>query len=333
MDSGLKTARLQQCFLPGIALLSFAAGLLLWRTSPLWAVLCGAAIALGYGALLAAEFIWATAVNRRADLSRAPLAQVLLAWLREMHTTPRVFGWRQPYRSLAVPDTDLAALTSGTGSRGVIFLHGFFCNRGLWSPWLRALQAAGHPFIALNLTPMFASIDNYAPQIDAAIERMTAATGQPPLLVCHSMGGLAVRAWRRWTQQQGLRREVAHIVTIATPHAGTVAAQFAHGLNGQQMRMGSAWLTELAAQEAAHTAANLAALSSTYGGFTCWSTATDNLVFPASSASLPGADNRCIAARGHVDLAFAAPILLHTLALLRDDVDGQAQVPAKPHSP
>lgn len=326
MGSGLTAARLQQIFLPGIAVLALAMGALLWHHSPLSAVLCGAAIALGYGALLAVEFIWATAVNRRLDSSHVPLAQVLLAWAREMHTTPRVFGWRQPFRSLAVPDTDLAAQTRRSGPRGVILLHGFFCNRGLWSPWLRALQAAGHPFIALNLTPMFASIDSYAPQIDAAIERMTAATGQPPLLVCHSMGGLALRAWRRWAQQRGLHRVVAHTVTIATPHGGTVAAQFAHGLNGLQMRVSSAWLTELAAQEAVQWAA----LGSPYGGFTCWSTATDNLVFPASSASLPGADNRCIAARGHVDLVFASPVLVHALAMLRGGADDQAHASRQP---
>jgi triacylglycerol lipase len=41
---------------------------------------------------------------------------------------------------------------------------------------------------------VFGGIDDYAPLIEQAVQQVTQATGRPPLLVCHSMGGLAARA-------------------------------------------------------------------------------------------------------------------------------------------
>ena len=71
------------------------------------------------------------------------------------------------------------------------------CNRGVWLHWLGHLRAAGHAHVAVNLEPVLGSIDGYAKAIDDAVRRVTEATGLPPVLVCHSMGGLAARAWLR----------------------------------------------------------------------------------------------------------------------------------------
>lgn len=314
----MTAARLQQFFVPGLAGLAAAFGWLVWPYSPLAAVLGSVAIVLGYTALLAAEFAWAWQTNRHTSRSvpgqgAPPLArrrEVALAWLREVRVTPQVFGWRQPYRSRAIADA-LPAGGEGPARCGVVLVHGFFCNRGIWNPWLRQLRAAGHPFIALDLAPVFGSIDDYTPQIDAAVLRMTQATGQPPLLVCHSMGGLAVRAWRNWARARGLHRPVRHIVTIASPHHGSVAAQMAHGVNGSQMRVGNPWLKQLAQQEA-----RLAGDAPPYGDYTCWATPTDNIVFPAASSILAGAQNHWLPARGHVELIFAPPVLARVLVQL-----------------
>src|SRR5205814_5001162 len=44
-------------------------------------------------------------------------------------------------------------------------------------------------------------------------------------LVAHSMGGLASRAY---LQSGGYRRDVAALVTVGTPHRGSIAAQFVY---------------------------------------------------------------------------------------------------------
>ena len=110
-----------------------------------------------------------------------------------------------------------------------------------WTPWLRELRAADRAFVAVDLEPVFGSIDRYVQTIDAAIVRVTAATGQPPLLICHSMGGLAARAWLR--DADGAR--VHRIVTLGTPHRGTWLARFGRTANGRQMRMGGEWLQRI----------------------------------------------------------------------------------------
>jgi triacylglycerol esterase/lipase EstA (alpha/beta hydrolase family) len=166
------------------------------------------------------------------------------------------------------------------------------------------LQGSGHAFVALSLEPVFGSIDDYTPQIEAAVQQVTLATGLPPLLVCHSMGGLAARAWLNSLRAD---ERVHHLVTIGTPHNGTWLARFSRSLNGQQMRLASGWQAGLS-----HGAPNNRSAL-----FTCWYSSSDNIVFPTSSASLPGADNRLLRGKAHVQMAFAPQVMDATLAMLK----------------
>ena len=127
------------------------------------------------------------------------------------------------------------------------------------------------------------------------------------MLVCHSMGGLAARAWLAATP--GARSRVHRVITIGSPHHGTWLGQFSHVPNGQQMRRNHAWLITLAAQERA-------ASDAPYEHFTCWYSNADNIVFPASTAMLPGADNRHVPGVAHVALAFHPRVMRESLAVL-----------------
>ena len=102
-----------------------------------------------------------------------------------------MFCWSQPFRSTAEPDY----LPAGVPRRGVILVHGFLCNRGVWNPVMRRLRVYGIPFVAVNLEPPFCPIDRYVDAVEAGVRRLELATGLPPVVVAHSMGGLAVRAW------------------------------------------------------------------------------------------------------------------------------------------
>jgi triacylglycerol esterase/lipase EstA (alpha/beta hydrolase family) len=180
-----------------------------------------------------------------------------------------------------------------------VLVHGFVCNRGIWNPWWPRLREAGVPCIALNMEPVFGSIDQYAKCIEDAVQRMTAATGRAPLIVAHSMGGLAVRAWMR--EFDGDAR-VHGVVTVGTPHRGTWLARFGFAPNTQQMRWDSAWLQQLAAAEP----------TSRYRRFTCFHGHCDNIVFPSSTATLPGADNRHLRGHAHVHM-LQHPAVLDTV--------------------
>jgi pimeloyl-ACP methyl ester carboxylesterase len=271
-------------------------------TAPVLAVAGFLLIALAYTGFLAIELIIMKRVNRDDQVPQPTWRELLGAWWGESSVAPQVFCWRQPFRSNVVPD-QLSPSEAVYGRHGVVFVHGFLCNRGFWTPWLARLQGSGHAFVALNLEPVWGSIDDYALQIDAAVLQVTRATGRTPLLVCHSMGGLAVRAWLKRMKAEA---RVHHVVTIGTPHHGTWLARFGHGHSGRQMRLLSDW----------HVQLDLDMPAGRHALFTCWYSNCDNIVFPASSATLPGADNRLVCGAAHVQLAFLPQILHASLAML-----------------
>ena len=290
-------ARLQQLIVCAWLLLAGTWLAFWWGRSPPIACMGIGALALVHAAALAMEFIASWHLNKGDAAPRAGIGQYLRAWWAESRVAPHVFCWRQPFRSQAMPDHMPA-----NGRRGVLLIHGFLCNRGFWNPWLHALRARDHAFIALSLEPAFGSIDNYVHPIDDAITRLTTVTGQPPVLLCHSMGGLAARAWLR--DADGAR--VHRVVTIGTPHGGTGLARVGYSINGREMRPGGEWLQRIAPRDGC--APDVA--------FTCWYSNCDNIVFPASAATLPGADNRLAAGLAHVEMSFDPRVMRETLALL-----------------
>jgi triacylglycerol esterase/lipase EstA (alpha/beta hydrolase family) len=304
-------ARLQQALTLGAL-----AGALLWAHywtragHPGWAW-AGAALILGsYALVLALEFSLLGRVHGDDPTPRASAAQLLRAWWGEVLTAPTVFCWRQPFRSLRWPDHLPHA---ARGRRGVLLVHGFVCNRGLWNPWLRRLQALGVPVVAVNLEPVFGGIDELTPVIEEGVRRLEACTGQAPIVVCHSMGGLVLR---RWWVEQGDDARVHHAITLGTPHRGTWLARFAMSRNARQMQQGSAWLATLAAREPAGR----------WHRFTCFYSHCDNIVFPPSAGTLAGADNRHLPGVAHVHMA-AHPAPWAELQRHLQPVDAPAAAP------
>jgi triacylglycerol lipase len=283
-------ARLQQALTLG-ALGLGALWWLVWQRQgePVWAWGGVVLLATGHALVLGLEFIGLALAHGDDPAPRARAAQLLRAWWGESLSAPRVFCWSQPFRSQAVPDGLPAAAEPIRGRTGVLLVHGYVCNRGLWNDWLRRLRAQGVPFVAVNLEPVFGGIEAYASRIEAAVQELEAATGRAPVAVCHSMGGLALRAW--WAQD-GRDGRLAHAITLGTPHHGTWLARLAFSRNARQMRRDSRWLQALAARETPARRAR----------FTCFYSHADNIVFPASTATLPGADNRHLEAVAHVHM-------------------------------
>lgn len=282
-------ARLQRALVLAIlALAALWAGTAFAVGAVVWAWLALALAPVLYAAALGIEFLLMHHVNRGDPAPPARPAQLLRAWWGEVLSAPVVFGWRQPFRSHRWPERLDAPGVAGR--RGVLLVHGFVCNRGLWGRWLARLDAAGVPCIAVNLEPVFGGIDEYLPILEAAVQRLERATGRAPVVVAHSMGGLALR---RWWAEPGNARRVHHALTLGTPHHGTWLARFALSPNGRQMQLGSTWLRNLAAREPRDRPAQM----------TCYYSHCDNIVFPASTATLAGADNRHLAAVAHVHMA------------------------------
>lgn len=242
--------------------------------------------------------------RNRSDLAPKPTAAELLrAWWAEVQAAPKVFGWLQPFRSQRWPDA-LPDERPAAPQVGVVLVHGFVCNRGLWNPWMERLRALGVPHIAVNLEPVFGVIDDYPDLIERAVQRLTQATGLAPVVVAHSMGGLAVRAWLQRYQADA---RVAQVLTIGTPHQGTWLAHWGSTPNTRQMIPQGAWLTQLAASEPASRASR----------FVCCFSHCDNIVFPAMTGVLPGSRAALIRGAAHVDMVGRPEVFDEVLAALR----------------
>jgi pimeloyl-ACP methyl ester carboxylesterase len=266
--------------------------------APWWlALLAALLVANVHAVALAAEFLWLRTVQPGSTVPRPAARMLLRAWWGEVITGLRVFGWRQPFRSKAEADV----LSNPNARRGVLLIHGFVCNRGLWNPWMQQLRQNGTPFMAINLEPVLGPIDRYVSRIDAAVVRMQHVTERAPVIVAHSMGGLAVRAWLR---DRSADHRVHSVITIGTPHAGTRMARFALSANTRQMREGNPWLRALAASETRERRRL----------FTCYFGHCDNIVFPARHGTLEGAENHHVPGVAHVDMAFHRPIFDDVLA-------------------
>lgn len=178
------------------------------------------------------------------------------------------------------------------GRLPVLLIHGYQCNRGFWF-WLRPrLEAAGWTVATHSLEPVFSDIDAYADGIARRIDEVLAATGTSQLLlVGHSMGGLALRAYLR---RHGAGK-VARLITLGSPHQGTELARLGLGPNARQMRVNSPWLSGLAAPLPA-TSVSI---------YSCH----DNYVFPQQACStLQGAANVAIGGVSHLGMAFSASL-------------------------
>jgi len=282
---------------------------LVWETSRIAAWALFFAILLSHCIVLALQFVALPWINAADVPPRATYRQLLSAWFQESVAAAQVFAWWQPFRAQRFPD-QLICKGEVHGNRGVILVHGFLCNRAVWMRWLPELTRHKVPFVALNMEPVFGAIDGYVGILDKAIKDMHAVTGQAPLLVCHSMGGLVARAWYQTSSARD--SSIHRIVTIGSPHHGTRIGsgfpKFSWIKNVDQMRHGSRWLASLALKE---TAAQLRQ-------FTCYYSNCDNIVMPAGTAKLEGADNRFVAGIPHVAMVLDGGIMRETIAMLHD---------------
>ncbi|MDF3834293.1 alpha/beta fold hydrolase [Cupriavidus basilensis] len=213
------------------------------------------------------------------------LAQALTCFLREYAAVFRMFNWLQPFCS----QRRFAPARAPASHPPLLLVHGYGCNHAVWLDMQPALAAAGYHCEAIDLEPVFGDIDQYALEVRAAIARIAATTGQPPLLLCHSMGGLAARAA---LAGRGAAPPCRGIVTLGTPHHGCALARYGSGFNARQMRCGSAWLRALAAREKPRQRETLVSIFSWH----------DSIAGPAGTAWLDGAHHIALAGIGHVSL-------------------------------
>lgn len=304
------TAALQQGALGLLLLLCLAAG---WAGSLSMSLGLLMLALLLPGVLIGIEVFWAArAGQEQAELiGRAPLPGRIWRriWRDEVLLFLRLALWRLPFGERSQADA-----IGQAGQRGVLFIHGYLSHRGLWAEWQAALHRRGHASLSISLHPALTSIDTWAVQIENAVQTLETSTGLAPLVVAHSLGGLAVRAWWRWQCQQGIdpvqaAERVHSVVTVACPHQGLEGpGLWFPGRPAREARSDSEWLAKLAAVETVYWRSR----------FLCILSDGDNIVFPVQQALLPDARILSVPACGHVQLLFDKAVRREVLQLLQD---------------
>jgi pimeloyl-ACP methyl ester carboxylesterase len=255
------------------------------------AIACALVLRLGFGlTIYALAWRWRSPTPEAFRLGVAAMIGYVLA---EVGALAALYAVLQPFDRLWMgsPRPPL-----GSGARlPVLLVHGYVCNRAVWRTLVTALRPRGECVAAPSFEPVYGSIDLWVPQVAARIDELLIATGREQVvLVTHSMGGLAARAYLR--KYGG--GKVARVITLGAPHHGSLHASLGAGQNAREMEPGSPWLAALATAESAGVAAPLLSIYSHH----------DDFVTPQSGAAHPHGRNIPLAGIGHVAMHFSRTV-------------------------
>lgn len=278
-----------------------------WPRSP-WLALGGVVLFMLAGRIwLGLQFWIMQTFKKRLGLPSASRQLVLKAWNAETKESMHQFAWQIPWREWEAPDH---LPPDAKGQRGVVLVHGWLCNRAVWTRTMQQLRAQNIPCVAVSLPMLLHRIETARPAVDSAVRRLHAATGVAPLLVAHSMGGLVLRDWLRGLPE-GSELLPQAAVTVGSPHHGSPLAMCVMGANVQQMRPGSAWLDQLRSDEAQSGSA-FSRVS-----WHCVHSNCDNVVFPEQTSQLAHAETHLLAGYAHVQMLNAPQLWSLIQSLLK----------------
>ncbi len=218
-----------------------------------------------------------------------------------------------------MPASGTAAVTAENYRRGQDVAYRLYDLKGMGKPVLlvhgwdgkatemahlgEGLRTRGFAPYSIDLQPSDAAVSDTARAMGKAIDEVLVRQGKTKLsLVCHSMGGLDARYYlgMMWGA-----RKIERVVTVASPHHGTVVAEFAHGEAKVDLLPGSD-LVRL-----------LESLGPPQVPTTSIFSYTDQTVVPQNSAILAGATNLSHWGFTHTSILRSPKILDQVVTALR----------------
>jgi len=198
----------------------------------------------------------------------------------------------------APPEPSSTSSFTNPNLRPVVLIPGWGDVGSRMEPLSQRMQAEGWPaesvYVLNFVNPIGSNIahaDELAVAVDSLLERNPWASEVD--IVAHSMGGLA----SRWYLQNDGQGKVRRLVTLASPHRGTVASVMAPGPGGDEMRPGSPFLTQLDS-----------VLPAGVEGFTIRSEIETHII-PNESATLPGVPDTVLCCNMHWTLPTDGPAM------------------------
>jgi triacylglycerol lipase len=185
---------------------------------------------------------------------------------------------------------------TGGSAEPIVLVPGLAENMAVFTRLRVALEDCGvGPVVAFAYSPLIGDVRSLAAKLAEQVEQLCATTGAGKVrLVGHSLGGLIARYY---VQRLGGHARVDIVVTVATPHRGTMAAWLLPPLPlVRQLRPDSELHAELAEPAPACRTR-----------FVTYSSGGDAVILPASNGQLDHPDlptrNVVLPGMGHFTLA------------------------------
>jgi pimeloyl-ACP methyl ester carboxylesterase len=229
---------------------------------------------------------------------------------------PRRGGPRNGYRIEHLSPVQRGRLVTDVTEAGtpILLLHGMADNHSIFALLRRGLLRRGFSRVfSMNYSVRTKDVRTAAVQLAEEIERIATETGFERIhVVAHSLGGVVARYY---VTRLGGDERVHTLVTLGSPHGGTLLAHLVPASLLRQLRPGSAFMKELN-QPAPDCRTRVIAF---------WSD-TDEAVVPAVNASLhqEGVHSTNIRLRGvgHLSLPIL-PSVVHQIATRLTQLDSE----------
>lgn len=233
-----------------------------------------------------------------AEADELPAAARLTAWLVAFARECAVTALLVVTIPLAFRRVRVRVLDDREGRRPVVFLHGYAQHTANFLWLMRRLRADGWLHLySVGHAALGGDIERSAARLGDVLDRIRRDAHAAHVdVIAHSMGGLVARAYVR---DRGGASGIARLVTLGTPHQGTLAfARLALDPMVAQMRPDSSLLARLASEDPVPALADCVAIYS----------ADDAIVVPPTAGYWPGAFNVEVHGLGHMSLLFSRRI-------------------------
>jgi pimeloyl-ACP methyl ester carboxylesterase len=202
----------------------------------------------------------------------------------------------------------------------VVLVHGLIDNHSVFAVMRRSLRRRGFTSVcSWNYSPLLSDVARGAADLGEQLQRVCEKTGHERVhVVGHSLGGLLARYH---VQRQGGDQHVESLVTLGTPHQGSLLAHLLPTPLVRQLRPGSAVLRELA-EPAPGVRTPVTAVYSDL----------DQVVVPTSAGRCDHPDlqarNVLVRGVGHMSLPFHRSVLDEVATTLAGHRQPRAEAPA-----
>ncbi len=197
------------------------------------------------------------------------------------------------------------AKPNAAGPPPVLLIHGLYGNSSNWTLFRRRLRRCGYPHVyAITFNSFRGDFFAIMRSLDAHIERLRQAHGQPVFAVGHSLGGLLLRGYvgSELCRTPHGQSKLGGVLTLGAPMAGSKLAALAMGSLGESLLYEGALWRELTTREADLPAPPCPCLA--------LHTSVDNFVLPHESLTRTpaGWEDESAAPVCHVAMLFSKTI-------------------------